>query len=186
MRAAGSPVPMPTRPDADEDPTMAWEFMATYLGVRSRFFDEFLGSAAAAGLDQVVLLAAGLDTRAFRLDWQPGTTVYELDAPKVLQFKDRVLTEQRAQPRCQRRTVAVDLREDWPAAVSTARAVEIAQRYRRPLDEMALSRCNPACWSPLAPKGSGCSRLPAGSELPWNQRATGCGVGAALVGCGSR
>jgi methyltransferase (TIGR00027 family) len=117
---------------------MAWEFMSTYLGVRSRFFDEFLGSAAAAGLDQVVLLAAGLDTRAFRLGWQPGTTVYELDAPKVLQFKDRVLTEQRAQPRCQRRTVAVDLREDWPAAVSTARAVEIAQRYRRPLDEMAL------------------------------------------------
>jgi methyltransferase (TIGR00027 family) len=119
VRAAGSPVPMPTRPDADEDPTMAWEFMATYLGVRSRFFDEFLGSAAAAGLDQVVLLAAGLDTRAFRLGWQPGTTVYELDAPKVLQFKDRVLTEQRAQPRCQRRTVAVDLREDWPARSGT-------------------------------------------------------------------
>jgi methyltransferase (TIGR00027 family) len=111
---------MPTRPDADEDPTMAWEFMSTYLGVRSRFFDEFLGSAAAAGLDQVVLLAAGLDTRAFRLGWQPGTTVYELDAPKVLQFKDRVLTEQRAQPRCQRRTVAVDLREDWPAALGQA------------------------------------------------------------------
>jgi methyltransferase (TIGR00027 family) len=95
--------------------------VATYLGVRSRFFDEFLGSAAAAGLDQVVLLATGLDTRAFRLDWQPGTTVYELDVPKVLQFKNRVLTEQRAQPSCQRRTVAVDLREDWPAAVSTAR-----------------------------------------------------------------
>jgi methyltransferase (TIGR00027 family) len=91
--------------------------MATYLGVRSRFFDEFFAFASAAGIDQVVLLAAGLDTRAFRLDWLPGTTVYELDAPKVVQFKDRVLTEQGAQSRCHRRTVAVDLREDWPAAL---------------------------------------------------------------------
>jgi methyltransferase (TIGR00027 family) len=88
--------------------------------VRSRFFDEFLTCASAVGVEQVVLLAAGLDTRAFRLDWRPGTAVYELDAPKVLQFKDRVLAEQGARARCERRTVAVDLREDWPAALRQA------------------------------------------------------------------
>jgi methyltransferase (TIGR00027 family) len=118
--AAGSPVPMPTRPDADEDLAIAWGSLATYIGVRSRFFDEFFAGASAAGVEQVVLFAAGLDTRAFRLDWRPGTTVYELDAPKVLQFKDRVLTEQGAQAHCHRRTVAVDLREDWPAALRHA------------------------------------------------------------------
>jgi methyltransferase (TIGR00027 family) len=118
--AAGSPVPMPTRPDAADDPAVLWTSLATYIGVRSRFFDEFFASASAAGIEQVVLFAAGLDTRAFRLDWRPGTMVYELDAPKVLQFKDRVLTEQGAQAHCQRRTVAVDLREDWPTALRQA------------------------------------------------------------------
>jgi methyltransferase (TIGR00027 family) len=94
--------------------------MATYIGVRSRFFDEFLTGASAAGVDQIVLLAAGLDTRAFLLGWRPGTTVYELDVPQVLQFKDRVLTEQGARARCHRRTVAIDLRDDWPAALQQA------------------------------------------------------------------
>lgn len=113
VRAAATPMPIPTRPDADTDPAIPWASMATYVGVRSRFFDEFFAAASAAGVDQVVLLAAGLDTRAFRLDWQPGTTVYELDAPKVLEFKDRVLTEQGARPHAERRAVAVDLREAW-------------------------------------------------------------------------
>jgi methyltransferase (TIGR00027 family) len=120
VHAAGSPVPMPTHPDTVDDPAIPWASMATYMGVRSRFFDEFFTSTFTAGVDQAVLLAAGLDTRAFRLNWHPGTTLYELDAPKVLGFKDRVLTEQGAQPRCQRRTVAVDLREDWPAALLQA------------------------------------------------------------------
>jgi methyltransferase (TIGR00027 family) len=120
VQAAGSPVPMPTRPDTDEDSTIPWASMSTYMGVRSRFFDEFFTGTSAAGVDQVVLLAAGLDARAFRLDWRPESTVYELDAPKVLQFKDRVLTEHGAQARCHRRTVPVDLREDWPAALRQA------------------------------------------------------------------
>jgi methyltransferase (TIGR00027 family) len=121
VHAARPPVPMPTRLlDTAEDLTIPWASMATYLGVRSRFFDEFFTGTSAAGVAQVVLLAAGLDTRAFRLDWSPGTTVYELDVPKVLQFKDQVLTEQGAQARCQRRTVAVDLREDWPSALQQA------------------------------------------------------------------
>jgi methyltransferase (TIGR00027 family) len=121
VRAAGAPVPIPTRPDdANEDPTIPWASLATYHGVRSRFFDEFFAGASAAGVEQVVLFAAGLDTRAFRLDWRPGTTVYELDVPKVQQFKDQVLTEQGAPAHCHRRTVAVDLREDWPAALRQA------------------------------------------------------------------
>ena len=120
VHAARSPVPMPTGSCANENPAIPWASMATYMGVRSHFFDDFFASASAAGVDQVVLLAAGLDTRAFRLDWRPATTVYELDAPKVLEFKDHVLTGQGAQPRCRRRTVAVDLREDWPTALRQA------------------------------------------------------------------
>jgi methyltransferase (TIGR00027 family) len=120
VQAAQAPLPLPTRPDAADGLAIPWQPMSTYMGVRSRFFDEFFASAARAGLRQVVLLAAGLDSRAFRLDWPPGTNLYELDAPRVLEFKNRVLDEQRAQPRCERRTVASDLREDWPAALRQA------------------------------------------------------------------
>jgi methyltransferase (TIGR00027 family) len=68
-----------------------------------------------------VTLAAGLDTSAFRLDWPPGTTVHEVDAARVLEFKDSVLAGQGAgHPRCERRTVAADLREDWPTALRRA------------------------------------------------------------------
>lgn len=114
VQAAPCPVPLPTRMDAQLGSSkVPWESMATYLGVRSKFFDDFCTGASAEGLDQVVLLAAGLDSRAFRLGWPPATTVYELDAPKVLAYKDEVLTDQGARARCTRRTVAVDLREDW-------------------------------------------------------------------------
>src|SRR5262249_1091779 len=77
-------------------------------------------AAAESGLRQVVILAAGLDTRAFRLDWRPGTAVYEIDAPMVLAFKDSVLAGQGAAARCERRAVTADLRADWPAAVKEA------------------------------------------------------------------
>jgi len=63
-----------------------------------------------------VILAAGLDARSWRLPWpdQPdGTTVYELDQPRVLEFKLSTLTEHGAQPACNRVAVAVDLRHDW-------------------------------------------------------------------------
>jgi methyltransferase (TIGR00027 family) len=83
--------------------------------VRHRFFDDYLLSQASAGLRQVVLVAAGLDTRAFRLAWPPGIRVFELDQPAVLAYKDKLLADVGAIARCERRTVAVDLREDWPA-----------------------------------------------------------------------
>lgn len=118
VEAARSPVPMPTGPDRTADPS--WVLMSTYMGVRSRFFDTYFADAQAAGVDQVVVLAAGLDTRAYRLDWAPGTVFYELDVPKVLAFKAQVLAERGALPRCERRPVAIDLRDDWSAALLAA------------------------------------------------------------------
>ena len=109
-----------TPEDAAADPDFPWSGLGLYVAVRSRFFDDFLASAAEAGLRQVVILAAGLDTRVFRLDWLPGTTVYEIDAPMVLAFKDSVLAGQGAAPRCERRTVTADLRAEWPAALKEA------------------------------------------------------------------
>jgi methyltransferase (TIGR00027 family) len=120
--AAGQlPGPMAVTPEeAAADPGFPWPGMAHYVAVRSRFFDDFFAAAAGAGLRQTVILAAGLDTRAFRLDWMPGATVYEIDAPMVLAFKDAVLARQGAVPRCDRRTVTTDLRANWPAAVRKA------------------------------------------------------------------
>ncbi|MCX4093893.1 SAM-dependent methyltransferase [Nocardia sp. alder85J] len=121
VRAAAPPIALPTRLEAaGDDPDIPWTAMARYMGVRSRYFDEYLATAATAGVPQVVLLAAGLDTRAFRMGWPEGTTVYELDAPKVLDFKDRVLTEQGAQARARRQVVAVDLREEWTQPLQQA------------------------------------------------------------------
>jgi methyltransferase (TIGR00027 family) len=84
---------------------------AAHAVLRTRFFDDYLLDATAGGIRQVVLLGAGLDTRAFRLAWPDGLHVYELDLPDVLDFKDRVLTEQAAKPACGRHVVAADLRE---------------------------------------------------------------------------
>jgi methyltransferase (TIGR00027 family) len=91
-----------------------------YMASRTAFFDGFFLDAANAGVRQVVILAAGLDSRAFRLPWPDGTTVYELDQPKVLEFKSSALREHGAQPTCHRVEVAVDLRHDWPMALRQA------------------------------------------------------------------
>lgn len=85
--------------------------------VRTAFFDHRLRRAADAGCRQVVLLAAGMDTRAFRLEWPEGTRVFDVDFDAVLSFKLRVLEQARAAPRCDHRPVAADLREDWGAAL---------------------------------------------------------------------
>src|SRR5579875_1797962 len=82
-------------------------------GVQTRFFDDFFVAAADHGIRQAVIVAAGLDSRAYRLRWAAGTTVFEIDQPKVLEFKARVLTERGASPTAERRDVAADLREDW-------------------------------------------------------------------------
>ncbi|MEU0502186.1 class I SAM-dependent methyltransferase [Nocardia sp. NPDC005998] len=95
-------------------------FTSGFIGYRSKFFDDFFLSAAAAGVTQAVILAAGLDARAYRLDWPRDEVVFEIDQPKVLEFKRQVLAESGAEPRSDRREVAVDLRDDWPAALVAA------------------------------------------------------------------
>ncbi|MGY4101468.1 SAM-dependent methyltransferase [Nocardia sp. R16R-3T] len=84
---------------------------------RTRYFDDYLHAAASAGLRQVVILAAGLDARAYRLSWPEGTVVYELDRPQVLEFKRKTLLQAGLQPIAERHEVPADLREDWPKAL---------------------------------------------------------------------
>jgi methyltransferase (TIGR00027 family) len=83
-------------------------------GVQVRFFDEFFRSASDGGVRQAVIIAAGLDCRAYRLAWPVNVTVFEVDQPKVLDFKARVLAELGASPTARRQEVAADLRDDWP------------------------------------------------------------------------
>jgi methyltransferase (TIGR00027 family) len=91
-----------------------------YVALRTRFLDDLVLEACNAGCRQVVILAVGLDARAFRLAWPDGTRLFELDVPDVLAFKRAVLDEASAVPLCERREIAVDLREDWPAALLAA------------------------------------------------------------------
>jgi methyltransferase (TIGR00027 family) len=91
--------------------------MTDLFAVRTRFFDGFCADAGIAGIQQVVILASGLDARPYRLWWPPDTTVYELDKPDVIEFKTQTLRSLGAAPTANRRAVGVDLRQDWPAAL---------------------------------------------------------------------
>jgi len=93
------------------------DHFVTFQGARTKYFDDYFRRAADAGVRQVVILAAGLDSRAYRLPWPDATTICELDRPQVLDFKREVLAEQGAKPNADRREVAVDLRDDWPKAL---------------------------------------------------------------------
>lgn len=93
------------------------EHFVNFQAARTRYFDDYFGRVADAGVGQIVLLAAGLDSRAYRLPWPAGTTIFELDRPQVLDFKRTVLAEHGARPNAERREVAVDLRDDWPRAL---------------------------------------------------------------------
>jgi methyltransferase (TIGR00027 family) len=101
----------------DVDPEFNMRRAAEGMTVRTRWFDKLFTDAAAAGVRQAVILAAGLDARAYRLPWPDETTVYELDQPEVIDFKTKTLTNLSAKPRADRRTVAIDLRNDWPKAL---------------------------------------------------------------------
>ena len=107
---------------ADSDPEVAAvvEHMGSYQAVRTHFFDEFFTAAAGAGIRQIVILASGLDSRAYRLQWPAGTTVYELDQPKVLEYKAATLNQHGATPKAPRREVPIDLRFNWPKALREA------------------------------------------------------------------
>jgi methyltransferase (TIGR00027 family) len=90
------------------------------IAVRTRFFDDFFLNAARDGVHQAVILAAGLDARAYRLAWPPTSVVYEVDQPRVVEFKTSAMSNLGATPTAERRTVSIDLRDDWPAALRQA------------------------------------------------------------------
>ena len=87
------------------------------MAVRTKFFDDFFLTSTTAGIRQAVILASGLDSRAYRLPWPPGTVVYEIDQQAVIGFKTGTLSALGANPAAEHRPVAVDLRDDWPAAL---------------------------------------------------------------------
>ncbi|OBK66755.1 SAM-dependent methyltransferase, partial [Mycobacterium sp. 1165178.9] len=87
---------------------------------RTRFFDSFFYAATQAGIRQAVILASGLDARAYRLAWPADMTVFEIDQPQVIEFKAATLAKLLAAPQAELRTVAVDLRNDWPKALAEA------------------------------------------------------------------
>jgi methyltransferase (TIGR00027 family) len=106
--------------DVDEGGEFGMKRMGDMMGVRTRFFDDFFIEAADGGIRQAVILASGLDARAYRLPWPAGTTVYEIDQPRVIEFKTTTLADLGAAPTADRRSVAIDLRHDWPAALRGA------------------------------------------------------------------
>jgi methyltransferase (TIGR00027 family) len=101
--------------DIDDDVVRDVQQMADAMAVRTRYFDQFFTHAAGAGPRQAVILASGLDARAYRLRWPVGTTVFEIDQPEVIEFKTATLTDLGATPTADRRAVAADLRQNWPA-----------------------------------------------------------------------
>ncbi|HTX98331.1 MAG TPA: class I SAM-dependent methyltransferase [Mycobacterium sp.] len=106
--------------EAEPEVKLQMQAMVGYMASRTAFFDEFFLDATGAGIRQAVILAAGLDSRAWRLPWPDGVTVYDLDQPRVLEFKSSALAEHGAQPACHRVPVPVDLRQDWPTALQQA------------------------------------------------------------------
>jgi methyltransferase (TIGR00027 family) len=104
---------IPVDDDAHLDP----QRMAQGMAVRTRFFDNFFSDASRDGIRQAVILAAGLDARAYRLPWPQNTIVYEVDMPEVIDFKSSTLAGLGAKPGASLRTVGVDLRDDWPRAL---------------------------------------------------------------------
>jgi methyltransferase (TIGR00027 family) len=120
---AAAPPVFEEGPSTDDDPTLATLEAAFEEAVvlRTRFYDDFVRAASADRCYQIVMLGAGLDTRAFRLDWPASTRLFELDLPDVLAFKQRVLSRERAESRCMRITVEADLQEeDWATAMEAA------------------------------------------------------------------
>lgn len=94
--------------------------MVDGTAVRTKYFDEYFLESVSAGIRQVVILASGLDARAYRLPWPEDTSVYEIDQPQVISFKTATLARLDAEPRATHRVVPIDLRNDWPAALREA------------------------------------------------------------------
>ena len=89
------------------------EETANYIAIRTRFFDDVAQHDATAGARQIVLPAAGMDARAYRISWPDGTTLYEIDHPELLAAKEKILQAQLRVPECRRVTISADLTQDW-------------------------------------------------------------------------
>lgn len=118
--AGGRDPATPSPPGVDEAARRRWLGVAFSIVIRTKFLDDLLDRAVESGVRQVVLLGAGMDSRAFRMDWPAGTRLFEVDTAEPLGFKAAVLRQEHAAPRCERITVPVDLREDWPGALAAA------------------------------------------------------------------
>ena len=106
--------------EVDANAAFGMQRMTDMMAVRTRFFDDFFLGATRAGSPQAVILAAGLDARAYRLPWPPETAVFEIDQPQVIDFKTQTMRELGVAPTAHRHAVAVDLRHDWPTALQRA------------------------------------------------------------------
>jgi methyltransferase (TIGR00027 family) len=94
--------------------------IAPYIVIRTRFFDDLALGCATEGVRQVVIVGAGMDTRAFRLPWPAGTSLYELDHPELLDLKEEILVREGACPQCHRSFLGVDLEGEWRPALTSA------------------------------------------------------------------
>ncbi|BBY24740.1 SAM-dependent methyltransferase [Mycobacterium stomatepiae] len=103
-----------------DDSALGIPRMTDTFAAWARFYDEYFVQVADAGIRQVVIVAAGLDSRSYRLSWPAGTTVYEIDQTKVIEFKTTTLSKIGAKPTTEYRSVGIDLREDWPGALRAA------------------------------------------------------------------
>ncbi|HTY30971.1 class I SAM-dependent methyltransferase [Mycobacterium sp.] len=104
----------------DLEKAVGFPRMVDTFAARARFYDDYFAAAGKEGVRQVVIVASGLDARAYRLAWPAGTTVYEIDQPEVIAFKTATLSAVGAAPTAELRTIGIDLREDWPAALQEA------------------------------------------------------------------
>ncbi|MEB3980139.1 class I SAM-dependent methyltransferase [Mycobacterium sp. 663a-19] len=94
--------------------------MTNLMAARTRHIDKFISDAVSAGVRQAVILASGLDARAYRLAWPVGMTLFEIDQPHVLEFKGVTLDALGATATTNLRVVSIDLRRDWPTALRQA------------------------------------------------------------------
>ncbi|HET9131776.1 MAG TPA: SAM-dependent methyltransferase [Terriglobia bacterium] len=91
-----------------------------YLSIRTRFLDDVVKNSGQSGIRQFAILAAGMDSRAFRLEWPKDAVVFEVERADVLSHKESVLDSIGAKSVAKRIVVACDLRDDFPQALRNA------------------------------------------------------------------
>ncbi|HEX5910457.1 MAG TPA: SAM-dependent methyltransferase [Thermoleophilaceae bacterium] len=159
-----------------------------YIGLRTRFYDDVLLRAAEAGAGQAVLLGAGLDTRSRRLGLPGSLTLFEVDRPAVLAFKEEALAG--APATCRLVGVGADLGEGWHEALDAAGldpgvpTVWMAEGLMPYLDEAAQLALLDAV-ARRAPEGSGVAfDQVAGGDVEALSRRSGIDMEGLLAGTG--